>query len=201
MLLETARMSRQRGSRAAPIEFDGAFARVFAFLEGLGLVVQQDAKVDGFLAGVEIADGVLRVESAADDIAGELLHEAGHLAIIPGQFRSIASGDLSGVSETMGQWIDANISEVGPDDPTVRAILQCGECEAVAWSYAAAAAVGIDTRIPFFRGFEGDGLALHDQVASGYYFGVHGLAAAGMTDLPRPHSAIPFPTMRRWLQI
>jgi len=44
-------------------------------------------------------------------------------------------------------------------------------------------------------------MELHDQVASGYCFGVHGLAAGGMTDLPRVHSASPFPRMKRWLEI
>lgn len=184
-----------------PIALDGAFARTLAFLDDLGFVVRLDAEADGFLAGVEIADGELRVASYADDIAGELLHEAGHLAVMPTQFRGLASGDLTEVVETMGRWIETHAAEVGPDDLVIRAILQCGECEAVAWSYAAAVAIGIDTRIPFFRGFEGDGLALHDQVASGYYFGVHGLAAAGMTDLPRPRSTTPFPDMKRWLQV
>jgi hypothetical protein len=183
-----------------PIELDGAFARTVEFLEALGFVIRIDAAADGFLAGVEVSRGEFRVQSCADDIAGELLHEAGHLAVIPGLFRGQGCGDLSGVSEIMSEWIDSHIAEVGPDDPMIRAILQCGECEAVAWSYAAAVSIGIDTRIPFFRGFEGDGLTLHDQVASGYYFGVHGLAAAGMTDLPRPHSTTPFPKMKRWLQ-
>ncbi|MBO9579524.1 MAG: hypothetical protein J7498_01375 [Sphingobium sp.] len=79
---------------------------------------------------------------------------------------------------------------------------QSGECEAVAWSYAAAAATEIDTHVPFYRGFDGGGLALHDIVATGHYFGVHGLVAGGMTDQPRrPRSQALFPQMRRWLQI
>jgi hypothetical protein len=61
--------------------------------------------------------------------------------------------------------------------------------------------LGIDTRIPFYRGFDGQGLDLHDQVASGYYFGVHGLAGGGMTDLPQPRVSSPFPRMKRWLQL
>lgn len=201
MPLDSSPKRKPRVVRDAAFAFDGAFARVTAFLQDLGFEVRLDAKVEGFLAGVEIADGVLCVESSADDLAGELLHEAGHLAIIPSLFRSSANGDLSVVSKAMGEWIDNHIAEVGPDDPMVRAILQCGECEAVAWSYAAATAIGIDTRIPFFRGFEGDGLALHDQVASGHHFGVHRLTAGGMTDLPRPHSATPFPNMKRWCQL
>ncbi|WP_454884267.1 hypothetical protein [Sphingomonas oryzagri] len=136
-----------------------------------------------------------------DDLACELLHEAGHLAVLPSMFRNEASGDLHDVSQLMSDWIDGHLAAVHPDDPRIRAILQSGECEAVAWSYAAALAIGIDTRIPFYRGFDDEGLALHDQVASGYYFGVHGLAAGGMTDLPRPHLTSPFPRMKRWLQI
>ena len=194
-------MTQAAHSGTSEIPFEGAFARTVAFLEELGFVIRHDPAADGFLEGVEISNGELLVESCADDMAGELLHEAGHLAVIPSLFRGQVSGDLGGVGEIMSDWIDAHGLALGPDHPLVRAILQAGECEAVAWSYAAASAIGIDTRIPFYRGFEGEGLALHDQVASGYYFGVHGLAAGGMTDLPRPRSLTPFPQMKRWLQI
>lgn len=186
---------------APPIDFHGAFDRTAAFLTALGLVVRHDEAADGFLEGVEIVDGELRVERFDDEFAGELLHDAGHLAVLPGRFREQGNGDLRDVSKIMSDWVDRHGALLDPDDPTVRAILQAGECEAVAWSYAAALAIDIDTRIPFFRGFEGEGLALHDQVATGYYFGVHGRAAAGMTDLPRSRGTSRFPAMKRWLQI
>lgn len=188
-------------SQPPAIVIEGAFARTAAFLEGLGFVVRCDPRADGFLAGVEIANGELLVAMDADDMAGELLHEAGHLAVTPSLFRHRASGDLSEVARIMSDWIDGCGLSLEVDDPIIRGILQAGECEAIAWSYAAALTIGIDTRIPFCRGFEGEGLDLHDQVASGYYFGVHGLAAGGMTDLPRRPSPSPFPRMKRWLQV
>ena len=188
-------------TRRSKISISGAFAKSATFLQGLGFTVRQDSRASGFLAGVEINNGQLIVERFDDDIAGELLHEAGHLAVLPSPFRNRASGDLGDVIQRMSDWIDQNRATVSPDDPLIRAILQSGECEAVAWSYAAATAIGIDTRIPFIRGFDGEGPALHDQVASGYYFGVHGLAAGGMTDLPRARAVSPYPRMKRWLQI
>jgi hypothetical protein len=183
------------------IAIDGAFARACEFLTALGFAVREEPQVSGFLEGVAIRNGDLVVRAAEDEIAGELLHEAGHLAVLPTRFRHLASGDLSQVNELMHDWMMREGHLVHPDDPQIRSILQCGECEASAWSYAAALAIGIDTRVPFYRGYEGDGLIVHDQIASGRYFGVHGLAAGGMTELPKPWSAQPFPAMKRWLQI
>lgn len=183
------------------IPIEGAFAKSVTFLERLGLTIRVDPGVKGFLSGVEIRRGGLVVVQPDDDLASELLHEAGHLAVLPGMFRNEASDDLTDVMGIMEEWMNRHWATIHPDDPRIRAILQSGECEAVAWSYAAALAIGIDTRIPFRRGFDGEGLSLHDQVASGYYFGVHGLAAGGMTDLPRPRSITPFPRMKRWLQL
>lgn len=187
--------------RDPEIAIDGAFARVREFLEALGFTIRVKPGISGFLRDVAIVAGELHVDRNDDDLAGELLHEAGHLAVLPGPFRNEADGDLAGVCENMSAWLDANLAEIYPDDPKVRAILQSGETEAVAWSYAAAVALGLDTRIPFYRGFDGAGLDLHDQVASGYYFGVHGLAAGGMSEIPRRWSTTPFPKMKRWLQI
>lgn len=187
--------------RKDQIRLEGAFEKSARFLESLGLTVRQGPAAGGFLSGIAIEYGELVVESAADEIASPLLHEAGHLAVLPGMFRAKACGDLAGVIEQMGAWLDEHMGRLDLDDPSIRAILQCGECEATAWSFAAAHAAGLDTRIPFIRGFEGDGLMLHDQIAAGCYFGVHGLAAGGMTDLPRPRSAVPFPLMKRWLQV
>jgi hypothetical protein len=188
-------------TRHSRIPIEGAFAKAVAFLEGLGLRTRFDSDARGFLSGVGIRRGELVVVQPNDDLACELLHEAGHLAVLPGMFRDEASGDLDDVNKAMSDWTDQHLAAIHPDDPRMRAILQSGECEAVAWSYAAALAIGIDTRIPFYRGFDDEGLSLHDQVASGYYFGVHGLVAGGMTDLPRPHSTTPYPRMKRWLQV
>jgi hypothetical protein len=193
--------TRCRASHSADISYEGVFARAAAFLGSLGFTIRVAPCTGGFLDEVEIAGGDLLVLRDTDDLAGELLHEAGHLAVLPERFRSKAAGDLDGIFRAMSDWFDVEVPLLGPDHPQVRAALQCGECEAVAWSYAAAVAIGIDTRIPFARGFDGEGLTLHDQVASGRYFGVHGLAAGGMTDLPHWSSATPFPMMKRWLQI
>jgi len=189
-------------ARSRRIDITGAFARSAAFLSELGITISLDPTVKGFLRNVAIDGGALVVASYDDDVSSELLHEAGHLAVIPSVFRGEASGDLSNLAPLMDDWFAARPRALElNEDPIARGILQCGECEAVAWSYAAAHAIGIDTRIPFRRGFEGTGLALHDQVASGYYFGVHGLAAGGMTELPRFQARTPFPAMKRWLQV
>lgn len=189
-------------ARRRKINFTGAFAKSAAFLSQLGIRIDFDPTANGFLEKIAIDGGRLIVATHDDDIAGDLLHEAGHLAVIPTIFRDKATGDLSGLGQLFDDWFDTHPNALGcEEDPIARGILQSGECEAVAWSYAAAHAIGIDTRIPFSRGFSGVGLALHDVIALSYYFGVHGLAACGMTDLPRPRANTPFPEMKRWLQV
>lgn len=112
-----------------------------------------DPGVIGFLRDVAIVDGDLHVARDDDNLAGELRHEEGHLAVLLGQFRSQAGGDLSGVGRVMSDWLDIHGPTLRPDDAKIRAILQCGRTEAVAWSYAAAKALGIDIRIPCYRGY------------------------------------------------
>lgn len=180
------------------------FQRASSFLQSIGIavVVDPEAARGGFLPGLRVCGAAIIVTAADDDLAGDMMHEAGHIAVTPSLFRDQLDGNTEDIHPAMFAWLDAHPDAFGdPEDPIARAIMQSSESEAIAWSYAAALAANIDTRLPFLKGFGGDGLDIHHQVRHGQHLGIHGLAHGGMTDLPRPRNAMPFPKMKRWMQI
>jgi hypothetical protein len=147
---------------------------------------------------VWVDSGVLYIDPEKFHV-GDFLHEAGHLAVLPSFARKLACGD---VEESVGPVISAYVeSHLGglstyPEDPVVRACLQWGECEAIAWSYAAAVRVGVDPRLVFENGFRDD-MARQETLSmckAGAYFGVSGLRAGGFFPTTKH-----YPEMTRWL--
>jgi hypothetical protein len=103
---------------------------------------------------------------------GDLLHEAGHLAIAPPEVRRGMGGDV-----------------VVPDsDPGAVEVL------ATAWAYAAIVHLGLDAAVLFHEGgYRGRSAGLILTYTSGVYPGVHGLQQLGMTTTD-------YPRMEHWLR-
>ncbi|MEP9356377.1 hypothetical protein ABLE93_22740 [Xanthobacter sp. KR7-65] len=180
------------------------FQRARTFLQSIGIAVTIDpvAAKGGFLPGLRVRGATITVAAADHDLAGDMMHEAGHIAVTPSLFRDQLDGNTNAVLPAMFAWLDAHPAAFGyPENPVARAIMQSLETEAIAWSYAAALAADIDSRLPFLKGFGGGGLDIHHQVEHGQHLGIHGLAHGGMTELPWRHSVTPFPKMKRWMQI
>src|SRR6218665_1336524 len=94
--------------------------RILAFLDEIGIPVSQGTtRADSFLPGIEIRDGGLVIDPAQHFYPGDLLHEAGHIACTDPANRPT----LCNVESDPGE-----------------------EMAAIAWSYAAARAIGIETR-------------------------------------------------------
>ena len=134
------------------------------------------------MPGIEIENGKLLVDQRIC-VAGDLLHEAGHLAVIPTLFRSRANTDLDALAKKMGQYLSADNSYGG--DPVCRAILQSGECEATAWAWAAGTHLGFPPNVIIhanayqdLHGNEGAS-AIRQALSCNSYFGINGLQAAG----------------------
>ena len=85
---------------------------------------------------------------------------------------------------------------MSPDESQARYVLQMGECEAIAWEYAAIIEAGMDPAPMFGHPdrFNGEGLELVGMLKFGAHFGVHGLQAGGMTTTKT------YPKMIRWMQ-
>jgi hypothetical protein len=152
---------------------DPLVGRIVAFLRRIGIPVEAGTLEDGtFLPGIAVAGGGLRVDPSRLVWPGDLLHEAGHVAV----------GDPArddGVSDDPGE-----------------------EMAALAWSFAAAAHLGLDASVPFHEGgYRGEGPALAEIFSGGGYVGVPMLAMWGLTMEPHRASAagVPgYPHMLAW---
>src|SRR3954447_6912848 len=106
-------------------------AEIAGFLRSVGLDVRaaELAPEECFLPGIRLDRGAVLYDGAALTWPGDLLHEAGHVAVAPPAARPLLSGAAGRPGLDMGRL----------------------EHAAVAWSYAAALAAGIDPA-PIFHG-------------------------------------------------
>jgi hypothetical protein len=136
---------------------DPIVERLITFLVRIGLEVRAGAVTGpSFLPGIAIEAGVLVVDAERLLYPGDLLHEAGHLALLDPHVRAT---------------IDAS---TGPDGGF--------ELGAIAWSYAAALHLGIDPAIVFHEaGYRGASASILDNFRAGRYIGVPMLEWLGLT--------------------
>lgn len=156
---------------------------IVRFLRGIGIAVREDAVPDdAFLPGLRIESGGLVVDRATLVWPGDLLHEAGHIAVTPAADRHLLTDDLHEQIETP----------------------HAGEVEATAWAYAAAVALKLDPSVLFHAGgYHGKSASLILTYSLGVYPGCQGLSEAGMTrvgQVARMHGVEPYPHMIRWLR-
>jgi hypothetical protein len=136
---------------------DTIAARVVVFLQEIGLTVRAGAvPAPSFVPGVAIDGGTLVFDEERLVYPGDLLHEAGHLAVLAPDARHAIHGDVG--------------DDVG---------LELG---AIAWSYAAAVHLGIDPAIVFHEGgYRGTSRSILENFTDGRYIGVPILHWAGLT--------------------
>lgn len=131
-------------------------ALIQRFLREIGIPVTAADLPESFLPGIAIRAGGLLVDRARLEYPGDLLHEAGHLAVAPPEVRSGMSGDID-------------------DMPDL-------EWAAIPWSYAAALEIGIDPALVFHGGgYRGHSPGLLRNFELGVPIGLHHLVNAGMT--------------------
>jgi hypothetical protein len=153
------------------------------FLRTLGIATAEGHVPAGsFLPGIRVAGGRIIYDPATLRWPGDLLHEAGHLAVLPAALRSRLDDALPGIDD----------------------IPHAGEPEATAWAYAAIVHLRLDPAVLFHEGgYRGRSQDLIRTFGFGVYPGAHGLAQAGMTltgqDALRAGVA-PYPRMARWLR-
>jgi len=178
------------------------FDPIVAFLREIGLPVDVGPfGAAGFLPGVTIVDGVLRIDPDHLYVSGDLLHEAGHMAIVPARLR-----------RRLGTNLEESLRDLvaGDDDPLAALALQHTETMAIAWSFAALRTLGLPPAVIFYAG--GYKMEAEQQqhfislLDSGNYFGIAHLASVGMTGpcgimaLLQQNGLPPYPQMTKWLQ-
>ena len=163
---------------------------LLSFLRSNGIVVHEVETLpeSGFLESILLKNGEMYIKPEAK--ISSILHEAGHLAIIPSQFRHFASGDLHGLQSMF----DALENEP-LDSPLMRAALQCGDTEATAWAYAVGVHLGIPEKLIIQSDeYDGTGDEIRAMLSIGAYLGIHGLQYAGMCTKRE------YPSLIRWVQ-
>lgn len=173
---------------------------VTEFLSTIGLPWRWDSGANGFCAGVDISDGVLLIDPSTQP--STVLHEAGHLAVLPGEFRALAQRNIGGVQKLVLEHVDFS----DPDGDLQCAAMQCSDPEATAWAWAAGHHLGLSP-ITIIRDdeYSGEGAVVRLQLATRGYFGINGLARAGFCAAKPGRYAearqLPaFPKLRFWLQ-
>jgi hypothetical protein len=153
--------------------------RIIDFLRGIGVAVREGPLGEAtFLPGIAIDGGALLVDRARLAFPGDLLHEAGHLAVTEPERRASMSGDVGG----------------SPAE----------EMMAIAWSYAAGVALGIDSAVVLHDGgYKGGAHNLREAFDSGAYIGLPMLQWVGMAlDATQAQArGLPaYPAMVHWLR-
>lgn len=157
---------------------DAVTATMVTFIRSIGLEVEiGEVTEETFVPGITLRQGRLAVDLDRLKYPGDLLHEAGHLAVATPERR-------------------ATLSDVG-DRPAE-------EMMAIAWSYAAALHLGLDPAIVFHAaGYRGGSESLLENFRTGHYLAVPMLEWTGMAYGPRraeQEGVAPYPAMRLWLR-
>src|ERR1700722_2635441 len=133
--------------RMTELELKQAIAAAMVkFLNEIGLkVVVAAISERAFLPGIRIERGTMRVDEAKLLYPGDLLHEAGHLAVTPSAERAEMCGN---VEEGAGGGVE--------------------EMAATAWSCAAAVRLGLDPSVVFrAAGYRGGAESLLENFSAG----------------------------------
>jgi hypothetical protein len=148
------------------------------FVRNVGIAIEPAVLPEvTFLPCLEIRGGVVRIDEERLLYPGDILHEAGHVAV------------SDPVTRHSPEFTSTDAGE---------------EMAAIAWSYAAACALGVAPDIVFHpQGYKGGADALVENFTSGRYIGVPLLQWWGMT--VEPHKAhaqgvASYPHMLRWLR-
>lgn len=162
---------------------DPVFRQCVDFLSRIGIHVEyRKPSVTCFLPGLSIENGSIIVDAEGLKHPGDILHEAGHIAVVPAAERSLLTGDA----------IDK------------RADREAEEMMAIAWSYAACIHLGIDPAYVFHEhGYKGGGNYIIENFRLKQYFGLPMLHWTGMA-LDEKNAAAsgqsPYPALLKWLR-
>ena len=160
--------------------------RIILFLEEIGILVKEQAlEKNCFLPGVEIQAGCLIVDRSTLKYPGDLLHEAGHIAVMTPEERVQSSGNLN-ASDIPARTLDGY------------------ELSAIVWSYAAVCHLEMPIEILFHEdGYKNDSQMLIDNYTSGNYLFTPllqywGLCRLAQQDLGDDGGC--YPKMKKWLR-
>ncbi|MCE9685540.1 hypothetical protein LZP73_04815 [Shewanella sp. AS16] len=150
---------------------------ILAFFDDIGLPYKLgDIHEASFLPGIRIVAGGLLIDMAKLLYPGDLLHEAGHIAVSPETARGDLCGDMKDAGHQGGE-----------------------EMAAIAWSWAAAMHLGLAPEVLFHpHGYRGASTNLIEAFAGNRGFGYPLLYSWFMCEQPGHPQG--FPKMLRWFR-
>jgi hypothetical protein len=206
--MSTPNLDRQVPMLATDESLRATTTRCAEFLRTIKLPIIEQPGARGFLPGIEIVAGALLVDF---DVCypGDLLHEAGHLAVLPSRFRRAVNLDLEPTFSKISRHLSND--QIDPNGEFARQCMQCGEAEATAWAWAAGKFLGLSGEIIIrdgtYEDVPGDdsAKAIRVGLSLNRYIGVNGLQAAGWCSVRGgifvARNKLPvFPILNRWLQ-
>jgi hypothetical protein len=154
--------------------------KIIQFLDQIGIqVVETTLPENCFLPGLSIAKNTILMDSKRMKFPGDLLHEAGHLAVTEEQLRP-----LIGTSEMDPSW---------PNDGD--------ELAAILWSYAALKQLGLKPEVVFHpEGYKNESEWLIQQFQDGNYIGLPLLEWMGFCFASEKEGVLPYPNMLKWVR-
>ena len=167
----------------AKIKDEASLQKCIYFLNSIGIrVLCRQLPADSFLPGLAIKKGMIIINKSTLNYPGDILHEGGHIAVVPASERSNLNGDDIGKRENK----DAE------------------EMMAIAWSYAACIFLELDPHFVFHNnGYKGGGNNIADNFANKRYFGLPMLQWIGLAADDKHAQALdvaPYPHMLKWLR-
>ena len=159
-------------------------SQIIEFIRSIGIRVDfgEIAPEKQFLPGMCIENSGLMIDLNTLKYPGDLLHEAGHIAVTAPEKRALIDGVAGGDS----------------DQDQGEAMM------AIAWSYAAAKYLDIDPHIVFHKdGYKGGGISIVQNFSQGNFFGVPLLQWIGLTYEPKialEKNTDPYPKMIKWVR-
>jgi hypothetical protein len=138
---------------------------------------------DTFLPGIQITSGCIFYDPEKMKYPGDLLHEAGHLAMLLPEDRA-----ATGTPDKINGDLEAGGAEMG----------------AIIWSWAAVKHIGLEPNVVFHEhGYRGGADNLINNFNEGQYFGHELLQWMGMTTAVvrgDDTAEFMFPKMKNWLR-
>ena len=164
------------------IPLDEYLAICISFLHKIGIETKFEKLTDpSFLPGLSIRNGTIIIDREALSYPGDILHEAGHIAVVP-SFERVT--------------LTATTIEK-------REMREAEEMMAIAWSYAACIHLGLDPYVVFHDdGYKGGGSYIADNFSNKNYFGLPMLQWKGMTADEKNAVLLnvkPYPYMLKWV--
>jgi len=153
---------------------------ILTFLDEIGMVVKEQELDDTtLLPGLDISKNTILMDRSRMKYPGDLLHEAGHLAVTVEEDRS-----------------KIGTPEMPPEWP-----LDGDEIATILWSLAAAEYLGLPFELIVHKhGYKNESDWIVQEYRNGNYIGLPLLEWMGMCVSEASDDAKPFPAMLKWLR-